>query len=539
MKAHVIRHSGFTLTELLVAIGLIVVLMLAVNLIFTKTADTIGSGQALSAGMRDLRSVQTIIKKDLDGAAISDGPFFMIRSSVQATFKNQKDQLADLDGNVMTVDLTGAGEVPVTVTDYGTRTFRTDMLGFFSRGLFQRQTGNDGVFAAPMTSNEAYVWYGHLWLPTNNDPTNYNNWFVDLTATSPLGTNMTYPGWGTAQNNPNNFYSSQWVLGRQDSLLVKPVFDGTNYVINDANGVAQYYIGRDPAALATALSPLSQSSQATVTGLSGSFAGNRLIQQSRFDLAGTTIYGYRRILADAISGGLPTWWDDDHFGHRYQANPFPTRPLTSFSAAQTSPMFVPNCSQFVVEFAGDFVTQDPVTGFPTGTSADGLGELDWVVVGLKGFWNGTTQYVPGDLVWDPAVGPTLYRCILTNTSQQPPNATYWTAATAATPPVRAIRWYGLPRGVTGSGRVELFQDVVPVRDMLGVQQPFERGALPAQLADYSAGVGMPIGSQYICAWGPDLAPTVPKPRMIRILIKPEDPNGKIDLPWQEMIFNLP
>ena len=305
MKAHAKRHTGFTLTELLVAIGLIVVLMLAVNVIFTTTANTVGSGQALSGAMRDLRSVQAIIKKDLDGAAISDGPFFMIRSSVQTAFKNQKDQLADVDQSVLTVDLTGAGEGPITVTDYGTRTFRTDFLGFFSGSgqVFQRQTGTDAQFAAPMASSEAYVWYGHLWLPTN-DPTSYNTfWFTapPSYAVIPWGDSATFPGAGTALSNPNNFYASQWALGRQAMLLIKPTqIAGPLYVIYDntpasAGGpVQQYYIGRATAAPVTSLAPLSVNSRWTFDGTMPN--ANWVVQNSRFDLVGTTIADYRRIL---------------------------------------------------------------------------------------------------------------------------------------------------------------------------------------------------------------------------------------------------
>ena len=147
---------------------------------------------------------------------------------------------------------------------------------------------------------------------------------------------------------------------------------------------------------------------------------------------------------------------------------------------------------------------------------------------------------------------------------------------------RRIRWYGLPRNVdtsddpsggativgdvpgdpNGGGRLML--DVVPLSDLLWscrnativstptlvpagrqfVGAPFERiydigtGAALFTLAQPNYAATMTAAAQYICAWGPDTA-AYPKPKMVRILIKPEDPNGKIDLPWQEMIFNLP
>lgn len=509
------RNIGFTLTELLVAISLMVILMLAVNVIFKTTADTISAGQALSTGMRDLRSVQSIIKGDLDGAAIADGPFFMIRSSVQAAFKNQKDQLADADyletdppanrlAQILSADL-GRGVEDLSASQYGNRTFRTDILGFFSRGLFQRQTGNDGTFAASMTSNEAYVWYGHMKLPDNSIPANYR-WpgFTDWAA------------YYSATNNPNNFYASQWVLGRCATLLRQPgpkdVLDtvgaaATDRFIYDANLQRQAYFGRAVGATSKELSPLAVNSYSTFNGTLLTAVSEPQVQEVRYDLVGTTLVGFRGLVADHIANVAHNtanpWWDD-HFNYRFQANPFPSRPLTAASAAQTSPIFLPNCSQFVVEYAGDFTTQDAATGAFTNTILDRT--VDFVVIDA-----GTLQER------------------------------------------RSIRWYGMPRSTTGNVTLSAANgDVAPLRDFAGgTAQPFER-VVPTQQADYAqvgfvpypgpnttAGThGLAPYEQYICAWGPDTVLS-PKPTMLRILIKPEDPNGKVNLPWQEMIFKLP
>lgn len=512
---HSSRNIGFTLTELLVAISLMVILMLAVNSIFKTTADTISAGQALSTGMRDLRSVQSIIKGDLDGAAMADGPFFVIRSSVQATFKNQQDQLADADyletdppanrlTQILSADL-GRGVENLSSAQYGNRTFRTDMLGFFSRGLFQRQTGNNGTFAAPMTSNEAYVWYGHLKLPDNSSPANYR-WpgFTD------------WASYYSAANNPNNFYASQWILGRWSTLLLQPIpkdaldpvaAPATDRFIYDANLQRQAYFGRAVGATSDVLSPLAMNSYSTFNGTLLTAAIDPQVQEARYDLVGTTIAGYRGLVADHIANvahnTVNPWWDG-HFNFRFQANPFPSRPLTSASAAQSSPIFLPSCSQFVVEYSGDFTTQVAATGAFTNGTPDGM--VDFVVV------NGGTPQER-----------------------------------------RSIRWYGMPRSTTGSPTLSAANgDVAPLRDFAGgTAQPFER-VVPTQQADYAqvdfvpypgpnttAGThGLAPYEQYICAWGPDTVLS-PKPTMLRILIKPEDPAGKANIPWQEMVFTLP
>src|SRR5262245_50336939 len=77
------KRLAFTLTELLVAISLVVILMLAVNVIFKTTADTVGTGQALSTAQRDQRAIGVVLKQDLSGLAdpAVTAPFLMIRSS--------------------------------------------------------------------------------------------------------------------------------------------------------------------------------------------------------------------------------------------------------------------------------------------------------------------------------------------------------------------------------------------------------------------------------------------------------------------------
>lgn len=543
------QSRGFTLTELLVAIGLMAVLMLAVNMIFSSAGNAIGVGQAMSTGMRDMRAVEKVIRKDLDGAAISDGPFFMIRSSVEASFVNHKDRLSDkytengifnaAAANARLLEILSAdpkqlgAESPQPVARYGLRTFRTDILGFFSRSSttkYRRQTGNIGNFAAPMSSEEAYVWYGHVRLPDNLVPLNYF---------SPGSSS----GWQTSATNPNNFYASQWMLGRQTMLLRAP--DASNNIYDDA-GVSQDFIDRAAGAPVTDLAPLCMSADSKT----GAYA----ISQTRFDLAGTTIADYRTLVNNAFAAGILDWWDQ-RFSYRFLVNPFPSRPLDDTKAAQTVPIFVNNCSQFVVEYTGDFITQNPATGKGTSAVPDGI--PDWMVSGFAGTWNNTDPYKVGVVVCDAAFNR-IYRCIVANSGQAVTNTTYWTEVTAdqaGAIPNKAARvplWYGLPRDVNGDGRISVYSDVVPLRDYMPAgplqKQPFERDC-PVQQNDYGQKTyvtpintgpanGLAPYEQYICAWGPD-TPLSPLPQMLRILVKVEDPTGRVDLPWQEMIFKLP
>src|SRR6202034_3260999 len=86
------------------------------------------------------------------------------------------DQLSDKDGNQLTVDINGDGvegdkTVPgeiISPATYDPRNARIDVLSFFARNLFSRQTGNPGTYVDNLSSQEAWIWYGHLWLPSNN-----------------------------------------------------------------------------------------------------------------------------------------------------------------------------------------------------------------------------------------------------------------------------------------------------------------------------------------------------------------------------------
>src|SRR5690606_751550 len=281
----VLRHSAFTLVELMIVIAIAMVLVVIIQGVFVQASQVVGRGQKLSQATRDLMAVQAQVKKDLEGAALSDGPFFMIRSSAQVAFAHARDHQSDADyaataspGDVpaiLSADPENTGtEQPQAVTHYGTRTFRQDTLAFFSRGVFERYGGNGGILPTPMRSHEAFIWYGHLRLPDDAA--------LPAFQLPGLTDGMHYT---TARTNPNNFYASQWILGRMAILLREPqprhADDHTGSASDQviycdppwpAGGtdprwtthVRQVYLGAEPNTLA----PLEHSARATQDGRS-------------------------------------------------------------------------------------------------------------------------------------------------------------------------------------------------------------------------------------------------------------------------------
>ncbi|MCC6422202.1 MAG: prepilin-type N-terminal cleavage/methylation domain-containing protein [Phycisphaerales bacterium] len=510
------RPRAFTLVELMVAIALVLILLVGINQVFKMTTDTVGAGQAINAASRDLRGAQSVFFNDLHGAVTSNPPVFMIRSQQTPAFRNQADQLGDRDYNqtdtyanriaqILSIDLDNDGTegevgVPgeiISPAIYNDRNHRTDMLMFFARGYYPRQTGNDGTFAANMSSNEAWIWYGHVKRPDFSSPAGSTN----ADALNPLqGYESRTPGElpdfskVPPDRNDDNFHAANWILGRVVTLLRQP--DGSDNIY-DLYGNSQVYLKHWTSDPATVLSPLSINSVSSESAASDRYN----VAWSRYDLAGTTIDDFRQRLVTAIDPpyNLTDWWNT-RFSFRYQCNIIPARPLSSQSIARTVPAFLPSCSQFIVEYAGDFLTQenDPTnTNYGQVKSAGSDGKIDYFIS------NGVAQ----------------------------------------------TRWYGLPRDINGDGVINLL-DVVPLRDVRNsattvpapVYAPFER-AIPTYAANYalvSGGVpAMPDGSQYIVAWGPDTAGE-PMPRMIRIVATVDDPAGRMASgQTMEYVIDLP
>jgi type II secretory pathway pseudopilin PulG len=63
-------RRGFTLVEVLICCGLVVVLCMGITTVFSITSRTIGAGTTLGNIHRDNRAAQSIIYGDLRGAVI-------------------------------------------------------------------------------------------------------------------------------------------------------------------------------------------------------------------------------------------------------------------------------------------------------------------------------------------------------------------------------------------------------------------------------------------------------------------------------------
>lgn len=367
------QARGFTLVELLVSIALVVILILGINMVFTSAGKTVGTGMAVSEATRAFRSAYTTLRNDIERDPANTVGMLPVTSNPLIT--NRTPAMVIIGRQIFNQPVDPAGNVA---------NCNLDSLAFFAQGSFRRQTGsNPGEFFASMVpSTSAFVWYGHAWLPANGDPSVNANWYYDGV---PSGTTMTFPGYGNATSNPNNYYAKDWRLARMVIGVQTP--NVTNQLI-DYVGAAQQYLARaqgpvDP----TSLAPFSLNSGTTFGGAVYAPPANPRIQWSQCDLAGVDLNFYRDSVVAMHAGLDPNpanrsvTWGFDHFGngYRFRTNPYPARPLTPVGAAQTLPIFLNGCMSFKVDFAGDL---------------DNNGTIDLTLDGTGLQWYGTPNGLP-------------------------------------------------------------------------------------------------------------------------------------------------
>jgi hypothetical protein len=258
---------------------------------------------------------------------------------------------------------------------------------------------------------------------------------------------------------------------------------------------------------------------------------------------------------------------------RFHCMPTITRPIDEKQLSMTAPYFLGHCTQFIVEYAGDFLNQqeyDPGNPDPL------------IKIAPPGAVIGAASYIDSKDSNDP---PTIYTGqtdgkidYIVDTSadlNDPPNdPTKW---------VRRIRWYGLPRDVNGDGKITI-NDVVPLKDVLRYSwkgpkgKTYKPGTFDPRDASNNPFAGAPMapwekvwpvpmfddtgilkdatippirGNEdlwqqnyglypikaaanfaHVCAWRNDA------PLMIRVLVKIDDPTGKLqDGQWYEYVFS--
>ena len=250
---------------------------------------------------------------------------------------------------------------------------------------------------------------------------------------------------------------------------------------------------------------------------------------------------------------------------RVAVNPQIQTPLTSAMVAQVAPYLLQHCSQFIVEYAGDYLQQDPASGNLTGIGQDG--QIDYYIDGSGNHqirWYGMPRSNSG--------ASTIYG-VPNPSDTNEPWSTYLPNVGTATSPSIAINYRQIATSITQYTYYPGLPDVIPLRDYYTlfyntvngttgnpfiysppweVDVNFDNCAFYANATNPNLGplantagngLGNPFqmndslnpqdNARYVAAWYNDM------PAMIRILIKVDDPNDKLkDGPWYEYVFKL-
>lgn len=620
MRSSCRSSAGFTLTEVLIALALISFMLVGISRIFTMTSNTISTGQGVSQAFRGHRSIQQTLSNDLLGYSATGNidqsdnasgmapmvlapgqtrgaPFFTISNFRISTYRNQKDyDSAAIQAPLTATNLTATASRSIRTIlnsdgtqrvlplyDYGMRNFRTDTFGFFSLGEFRTQTGSatastyidDGV-----TSDAAYIHYGQLRV--------FNGNAVNLGFSPAHGHPGTFwtPASGprASEENKNNRFAEQFMLGRTQNLLIEPLdYYGTaagqaheyqykTIVANNDVTKPVFFARRnwdnptdyDKNSSGQPIIPTGTADRPTLAPIQTNsliycYSGgqNRVVDNS--DIVGgsngqTAVFGAR---ADVFGAGLselrqraefmvdtevaipPTFTSTQDFRwhtyipsswtDRFIVNPFAAMSTNGghlqFDArrmGQRQHLLAECVTQLIVEYAGDFVTQS-TNGTVAGGTPTPDGILDFVVVN----------------------------------------------------DVRQTRWYGMPRDVNGDGSIPgpgnaaryTSPDVIPLCDVANTRRTptgadprpstidFEKSAPPinsGSTSDYltitaePAANSNPDDTSYVCVWGPKEFETgvaigtetlYPVPQLVRIIVEISDPKARLNEPvTQEYVF---
>ena len=555
------RHSpGFTLVEVLVSIAIALLLIVGIGQVFSLAQRTSGAGTTLVKLNGIQRSIQVVLDQDFHGIVTdpSDSPGMVIASYSVPAFRNAQDQQASPNSLQPEILNPPAGflQQAFNISD---RYHRVDRMCFFARGQYRRQTADSPNLTSPTASTEAFIWLGHLALPNNAAIAQWNPNNPSFGITPGSGSEWFNPGAQTdgPATNDNNAFASSWILGRQVILLAAT--GNENGFIAPGAATAPPYaspISPTPNAANATIPPLSMlvpQAHDTSVGL-----GNPIFL-SRYDLSYTTMdYCRRQIQAAETNNRIP-WWQNlsgldlgatnlvrlpnapFQRDVRYVANPYPTKPGQSSPtyknytnnpalwlsawAAQTAPIFVRGCTQFIVEFAGDYVAQDPagpVPGRVISSYPDTDGQIDYIVDSTTGQRRIRWYGFPRDTADGDATGANR----LTNTGAPFPDGCIDSFD------VIPVSWYITNAGQTVPGKGWFERDVP------------DPSALSSNLMSFiqtAATNNSPkmVTPPYVCAWGPN-TPAALRPKMIRITIGIDEPNGRLGTQQiYEFIYTLP
>lgn len=214
-------RRGFTLLEILVALGAVVVVAVGLATIFRSVGDTVSAGRRLSRQSQIGKLLEQQLRADIE--SITRDGFLVVRQ-----------QYADRDADGL-LDRTGANADVIPLFEGQEadrqRLRRSDEIIFFRKGTFQSQRAPLGDDTWRAKSNEAMIYYGHGQRRREDDPSTGLDQVREPKvndANNPVATATDDVRLGRFIDDNPNATADAWSLLRKTTLLVPiSTSDGT------------------------------------------------------------------------------------------------------------------------------------------------------------------------------------------------------------------------------------------------------------------------------------------------------------------------
>ena len=354
-------NRAFTLIELMVAVGLLLVVIVAVSRIFSTASKVASLGEAVNDILQETGAIERQIRTDI--SRIDFDGVLVIQC---VAIRNNANQLTSPSAPL--IDPTRPEDA----------TIRCDQLVFFSKGTqtSARFAGNQdlGTFNGLARSNVSRILYGHgVQLPDlipqgttsslRPDPIEFSDapllpWSFDTVAVGSLEYKY-WSGGGLGITNGTQPEARDWTLARQAILLADDGGDLRRFqkAADDPNNpTATTIYGNN-----SAVSLFEQLNLETVITDDKYLRPNYNVINSRVDVAATNLNDIRKILAPV---GSTTWRQrivNSFFGSSFFYGPYAQ--LAGYVRSEkvapsmnrqdvmlTTPTLATNCSGFMVDW---------------------------------------------------------------------------------------------------------------------------------------------------------------------------------------------
>lgn len=211
-RNHSVHRAAFTLVEILVAVAVLLVILLAVARIFSSASAVASQGQANADTLQEVAAFERQLRADIEAMA-ADGFLAIVSHRV----RNDYHDASGIDSTLW-LDPNRPGDAWL----------RSDQLVFFAN---RKQTTHNYYLQSTVnrqaSSNIARLYYGHAFQLINAAPgtdlavtapqTFFPPWYVDSGANTQMVNTLT--GAGVSAINGTQPGALEWILARQSVLM--------------------------------------------------------------------------------------------------------------------------------------------------------------------------------------------------------------------------------------------------------------------------------------------------------------------------------